>query len=232
MRGKTILVIDDDLNIRKMTEHMFTREGARVITASDGLDGLRKFYEYRPDLIILDIMMPEEDGWETCRSLRKFSDVPIVMLTALKTDEDITRGLNYGADDFVTKPFSPGVLLARARAVLRRTEAYTAEGKPFKYSDGYLTIDMHVRRVFIKGQPVKLTPTEFQLLVYLAQNPGRVLTLQQILENVWGWEYQDSLEYVHVYMSHLRKKIEEDPKQPKYIVTEHGTGYRFEKQYP
>ena len=232
MRGKTILVIDDDLNIRKMTEHLFAKEGAQVFTATNGIDGLRKFYEHRPDLIILDIMMPEEDGWETCRNIRKFSDVPIVMLTALKTDEDITRGLNYGADDFVTKPFSPGVLLARARAVLRRTGAYVAEDKPFMYSDGYLTIDLRAHRVIIKGQPVKLTPTEFQLLVYLAQNPGRILTIQQILENVWGWEYQDSLEYVHVYMSHVRKKIEEDPKQPKYIVTEHGTGYRFEKQYP
>jgi two-component system KDP operon response regulator KdpE len=231
MRDKTILVIDDDLNICKMTEHIFVKEGARVFTASSGLDGMRKFYKHRPDLIILDIMMPEEDGWETCRNIRKFSDVPIIMLTALKTDEDITRGLNNGADDFVTKPFSPGVLLARARAVLRRTEAPTTVGKPFIYSDGYLTIDLDARRVIINGQLVKMTPTEFQLLAYLAKNPGRVLTLQQILENVWGWEYQDSLEYVHVYMSHLRKKIEEDPKQPRYIMTEYGIGYRFEKQY-
>jgi two-component system KDP operon response regulator KdpE len=232
MRDKTILVVDDDLNIRKMAEHIFAKEGARVFTASNGLDGLRKFYAHKPDLIILDIMMPEEDGWETCRNIRKFSDVPIIILTALKTDEDITRGLNYGADDFVTKPFSPGVLLARARAVLRRTETFTTGDKPFIYSDSYLTIDLDARRVIISGQPVKLTPIEFQLLAYLVKNPGRVLSLQQILENVWGWEYQDSLEYVHVYIYHLRKKIEEDPKQPKYIMTEHGIGYRFEKQYP
>lgn len=232
MLDKKILIVDDDFHIRQLVERAFTREGMQVYQASNGLEGLRQFYRQRPDLVILDIMMPEADGWETCRQIRQLSDVPILMLTALDQDEDIIRGLDYGADDFLSKPFSTNVLLARARAVLRRAALSPEEEKPLAYDDNHLTIDLEAHRVLVRRKPIKLTRTEYRLLTYLLQHAGRVRTSQQILENVWGWEYQDSIDYVHVYISHLRRKIEEDPKNPKYLLTEHRVGYRFEKQIP
>jgi two-component system KDP operon response regulator KdpE len=230
MLGKKILVIDDDAEICRITEHFFQKAGAEVMTAANGSEGLRKFYTLRPDLILLDIMLPDENGWETCKQIRKFSDVPIILLTALRRDEDIVRGLECGADDFISKPFSIEVLRARARAVLRRTQAENAVSHPREYEDGYLSIHLDQHRILVCGSQVKLTPTEFRLVETLFQHSGRVLTFKQILEQVWGWEYRDSVEYVHVYVSHLRQKLEEDPKHPKYLLTEHGIGYRFEAQ--
>lgn len=232
MQGLKVLVIDDDFHIRRTTEQIFTRAGAKVVTAASSHEGLRLLYAEQPDLILLDIVMPDEQGWETCRQIRRLSDVPVVMLTALRQDQDIVRGLECGADDFVSKPFSSEVLLARARAVLRRAEPAHAPESSAVYQDGFLTIDLERRLVSLKGEIVKLTPTEFRLLAYLFKNAGRVLTFKQILENVWGWEYQDSIDYVHVYISHLRQKLEEDPKNSRYLQTEHGVGYRFEKYLP
>lgn len=229
MQGKKILIIDDDIHIRKIAEHVFSGAGAEVYTAGNSAEGLRTFYAKQPDLVLLDIMMPGEDGWDTCRQIRRLSDVPVIMLTALRTDEDIVRGLEAGADDFISKPFSNSVLLARARAVLRRAELAPPGDKPYTYRDSKLAIDLDRYTVLVHGEPVKLTPTEFRLLTYMVQNAGRVLTFHQILEHVWGWEYQDSPDYVHVYISHLRQKLEDDPRHPKYLVTEHGVGYRFEK---
>ncbi|HMN30159.1 MAG TPA: response regulator transcription factor [Caldilineaceae bacterium] len=230
MDGKKILVVDDDINLLQTMKFTFARAGATVLTAMDGREGLHRFYEERPDLVILDVRMPDIDGWETCRQIRLLSNAPIIMLTTLHHDEEIIRGLDIGADDFVTKPFSRDVLLARARALLRRSEAPAEGGQEAIYNDGYLTINLARRRVQVAGEPIQLTATEFRLLAVLLQNAGQVLTYRTILEKVWGWEYYDSVDYVHVYLSHLRRKLERDPRNPHYLLTERGVGYRFEKQ--
>ncbi|MBX3015194.1 MAG: response regulator transcription factor [Caldilineaceae bacterium] len=232
MDGKKILIIDDDVNLGQTIKLTFARAGAQVFTAVDGRDGLRQFYEYRPDLVILDIRMPDINGWETCRQIRLLSNIPIIMLTTLDKDEDIIRGLDHGADDFVTKPFSRDVLLARARAVLRRTDLISTPEDHSTYHDGYLLIDIRKHQIQVNGQNIQLTSTEFRLLSYLLQNAGQVLSYQNILDKVWGWEYQDSIDYVHVYISHLRRKLEIDPRNPRYLVTERGIGYRFERRRP
>ncbi len=230
MKDRKILVVDDDAHVRRMIEQTFSKVGSHVVTAPDGQAGLRAFYEERPDLVVLDIMMPKADGWETCRQIRTMSDVPIILLTALNQQEDIIRGLDNGADDFVTKPFNPGVLLARARAALRRAQPAAPEPSPDVFEDGFLAIDLANRRIAVQGEAVDLTPKEHDLLADLFRNMGRVRTFKQILESVWGAAYQDSPEYVHVYVSHLRRKIEPKPKDPQYIATIHGVGYRFEQQ--
>ena len=231
MENKKILVIDDDPHLRRLIEATLTQAGALVFTAADGEEGLREFYARQPDLVVLDVMMPKLDGWETCRTIRRLSDVPIIMLTVRGHEDDIVRGLELGADDYITKPFSVKVLAARVQAALRRSKPETTAPEASSgYQDDHLTIDLPARRVYVKGEQVKLTAKEFDLLQYLLENAGRVLTLQQILEHVWGWEYQDDLDYVRVYVWHLRQKIEEDPRRPKYLLTEHGVGYRFEKQ--
>jgi DNA-binding response OmpR family regulator len=227
--GKTILVIDDDRNLLRLVEHTFSPTGALLYTAESGEEGLRRFYARQPDLVILDVMMPDMDGWQVCSRIREVSDVPIVFLTALGKELEVVRGLDCGAVDYVTKPFSPDILVARVRAALRRTDLASGQPKLPSYRDDYLTIDLEARRVLVRGKLVKLTATEYQLLAYLVQNSGRVLGFQQILEKVWGCEYQDSINYVHVYMSHLRNKLEEDPKNPCYLLTEHGVGYRFQR---
>jgi len=232
MQSKKILVIDDDYNLCQMIKFSFNRVGAQVFTASDGREGLHQFYAHRPDLVVLDVRMPDVDGWETCRQIRLLSNTPIIMLTTLDKDDEIIRGLNYGADDFVTKPFSREVLMARVRALLRRSEAPSEAPTASSYSDGYLTVDLAKHLVFLRDKPVQLTATEFRLLAFLVQNAGQVLTYQTILDRVWGWEYQDSSDYVHVYLSHLRRKLEEDPRNPRYLLTERGVGYRFAKQSP
>ncbi len=232
MKGKKILVIDDDTAMCQMLEILFTMEGAFVLTANDGREGLHKFFEERPHLVMLDIHMPHMNGWETCRQIRLLSDVPIIMLTRLNSDAEIIRGLGAGADDFISKPFNTSVLLARTRAVLRRVTKTAVPTPPTRYADGYLTIDLERREVFVQSEPVKLTATEFQLLTFLLKNAGRTLSYEQILENVWGWEYRESIDYVHVYISHLRRKLEKDARKPLYLVTVHSIGYRFDKPFP
>lgn len=230
MRGKRVLVIDDDPRLLKLVELIFSQAKAQVYTASNGQEGLFQFYAHQPDLVILDLMLPKMDGWEICRRIRQVSQVPLIMLTGLGQGDNIIRGLvNCGADDYITKPFSSDVLLARAQAVLRRTALPATAAKPVTYGDNYLTIASTERRVFVRGKPVKLSNTEYRLLIYLAQNAGRVLTFRQILDHVWGG-LRDNIEYIHVYISHLRQKLEEDPHHPSYILTEYGVGYRFEKQ--
>jgi len=231
MQNKKILVIDDDHNARRLIERNFSNAGAEVISAADGHQGLRLFYEQRPDLVILDVMMPGVDGYETCRQIRMLSDVPVLMLTALRDDEQIVLGLDSGADDFVSKPISNEVLLARARAILRRS-SNAAQGRSAMsaYDDGNLSVDLQAHKVSVDGQEVRLTPKEFQLLDHLLRNAGRACGFDQILDNVWGWEYKGNADYVHVYVSHLRGKIERDPKDPQYIQTVHGVGYRFERR--
>ncbi len=230
--GKRILVIDDEAVLLKLVEETFNRLGAQVYTASDGQEGLRQFYAHRPDLILLDLMMPHLDGWEVCRQVRQMSNVPLILLTAVNRDADIVRGLQYGADDYITKPFSPAILIARVQAALRRSPTGTAENLSDYYSDGYLTIDLEKRRVLVNGKPVRLSRIEYKLLAYLLKNASRVVTFRQILAHVWGEEYHGSTDYVHVYISHLRRKLETNPAYPIYIRTEHGVGYRFEKASP
>jgi len=222
-----ILVIDDDANIVRLMEYGLRNAGMEVLSAHDGTEGLRQLYEHKPDLVILDVMMPRMDGWTVCQRIREFSDVPTIMVTAKDQDSDIVRGLDLGADDYVVKPVRLPVLVARVRACLRRAERAKQERPEITYADGYLLVDLPARRVTVGDEPVKLTPTEFSLLARLIQSPGRVLTNRQLLEDVWGWEYTDDLDYLRIYIWHLRHKIERDPKKPDYILTEHGVGYRF-----
>jgi two-component system KDP operon response regulator KdpE len=227
--GKKILVIDDEPLMCRLIRSIFVQEGAEVETALDGNEGLQKFSEKQPDLVLLDIMLPGIDGWEVCRQIRRQSDVPIVMLSALNRQEDIVRGLDSGADDYVTKPFSHDVLLARAESAIRRTELQSAMQSQAVYDDGYLQVDLDRQSVIAGGKSVHLNSTEFELLTFMLQNAGRVCTFAQILENVWGEDYRSSAEYVHVYIWQLRQKLEKDPKRPTYLVTEHSIGYRFEE---
>jgi two-component system KDP operon response regulator KdpE len=230
MQDKKVLLVDDDSYMLELTRRVFQRAGSKIISASDGQEGLRLFFEHQPDLVILDIVMPNLDGWETCRQIRTVSDTPVVLLTSLSSDEEIVRGLEAGADDFVSKPFRPEVLLARARAVMRRVRTLSNQELVSSYADDHLSIDLESRLVFIKGKRVSLTPTEYRLLVYMVRNEGRVLSFSQILEHVWGEEYRDSPNYVHVYISHLRQKLEPEPQSPRYFLSEHGMGYRFASQ--
>jgi two-component system KDP operon response regulator KdpE len=228
MEKKKILVVDDDPVIIELLVSALTETGVEVVTAAGGSAALQQFYAQRPDLVILDVMMPDPDGWETCRIIRQLSDVPIIMLTINADDQEIIRGLDSGADDYITKPFNAHVVLARVRAALRRTNpAAPAPHKSVTYSDNYLTIDLEKNLVTVRGEPVKLTNLEYRMLAYLLQNPNHLLTTQQILENVWGWEYQDEASHVRIYMWHLRQKLEENPREPKYLLTEYGLGYRF-----
>ncbi len=231
MRGKKILIIDDDIFIREIVEEACKDAQAETITAANGHEGLRLFYSHQPDLILLDIVMPYVDGWEVCRQVRQLSNIPIIMFTSLRSDEDIVRGLECGAVEYVTKPFSVRVLIAKVNAVLRYASNTTSLPPPLvDYADDYLMINLKERLLTVNGKPVKLTKTEFKLLAFMLSNAGLLLTFQQILENVWGWAYQDSIEYVHVYVSKLRQKIELDPKKPTYFLTEYGVGYRFMQQ--
>jgi two-component system KDP operon response regulator KdpE len=223
---ETILIIDDDAALAKIVQINLEREGYRTVVASSGVEGLQKAYSNQPNLVILDIMMPGMDGWITCRRLREISDVPIVMLTARGMEADVVKGLELGADDYIVKPFGTKVLLARIHALLRRTDA-SATKKPPIYSDGELTVDFVKRMVTVRSERVDLTPTEFKLLSNFVQNEGRVLPHSYLLTQVWGPEYVDEVNYLKLYVRYLRQKIEKDPSNPDYILTEWGVGYRF-----
>ena len=227
--AQKILIIDDDEDLLQLAGLLFKKAGAQVFTARDGLEGMSKLFTHRPNLIILDVMMPGMNGFEVCERIRQVSDAPLIMLTALNHEQEMLRGLEAGADDFLSKPFNADILLARAKTVLRRSENMSIPNAEFQYDNGQLKIDGERRDVSIRGKRIKLTPVEFRLLVFLARNAGKVLTFEQIIANVWGAEYKGSTDYVHVYVSHLRRKLEENTKSPRYIVTLHGVGYIFEK---
>jgi len=229
MIDKKILIIDDDADLLQLAGMLFKKAGARIYTARDGLEGLSKMFTCDPSLIVLDVNMPGTDGFEICQRIRQVSDTPVIMLTALNREEEMLRGLESGADDFLTKPFSADVLLARAKTVLRRSANRNAPSPNYEFNNGHLSIDIERRQVLVDEKRVKLTPIEFRLLVYLARNSGKVLTFDHILASVWGNNYLGSMDYVHVYVSHLRNKIEEDAKKPRYIMTVHGVGYMFER---
>lgn len=225
---ETILIIDDDAALAKIVQINLEREGFKTVVAFTGVEGLQKAYSNQPDLVILDIMMPGMDGWVTCRRLREISDVPIIMLTARGMEADIVKGLELGADDYIVKPFGTKELLARIHALLRRTDSASTK-KPPIYSDGELTMDFVKRLVTVRGEQVDLTPTEFKLLSNFVQNEGRVLPHSFLLTQVWGPEYADEVNYLKLYVRYLRQKIEKDPSDPQYILTEWGVGYRFKE---
>ncbi|MFC1928679.1 response regulator transcription factor [Chloroflexota bacterium] len=229
---KKTLIIDDEPTFVRLVDQVLTQQGFEVLKASSGQEGLRLLFAEKPDLVLLDVSMPEMDGWQTCQRIREVSDVPIVMLTGKeKSEENIVRGLEYGADEYLIKPVGNKELVARVKAILRRTElpSPVEATKEITYSDDYLTIDIAERKVIVNRERVKLTPMEFRLFAMLVGNAGHILTHKQLLEKVWGWEYTDDLDYVRIYIWHLRKKIEVDFSQPRYIMTEPGVGYYFQK---
>ena len=228
--AKKILVVDDEPAQLRLVDQVLNSNGYAVIKASSGQEAIRATYEQKPDLILLDVMMPGIDGWQTCSCIREVSDIPIIMLTGKRnTEEDIVRGLECGADEYLSKPLGNRELLARVRATLRRAgkPPYLNDRKKAVFNSAYLTVDVGERRVTVGGQRLKLTPREFRLLALLGENADHVLSHQQVLENVWGWEYIDDVDYVRIYISHLRQKIEPNPSQPRYILTEPGVGYYF-----
>lgn len=230
MIGKKILLIDDDKEFLEVTGRFFQKIGAQVVTARDGMEGISKVFTHRPNLVILDIIMPGEDGFQICNNIRQITNTPLILLSSLDQDQLLVRGLEAGADDFLTKPCSLDILLARSRAVLRRSEPRKDYKAVLNFDDGYLKIDVEKRHVRINRNPVKLTPIEFRLLLYLVEHADKVLPYKQILENVWGNEYTGNDDFVHVYISHLRRKIEQDTKNPRYILSVYGVGYFFEKR--
>ena len=226
MKAK-ILVIEDQQDLANLLQLGLQGAGYQVLWAGDGMEGLRLLWEQLPDLIILDVMLPRMNGWETCQRIRECSDTPIIMLTASGTEQDKVRGLTLGADDYLTKPFNMAELVARVMAALRRSK-YPVTKNEILQIDEHLAVDQSRRQVFVDGQPVELSATEYKILGCFLDNAGRILTHQNLLTQVWGWEYAEQVDYVKVYISHLRKKIEKDSRQPRYILTERGLGYRFQ----
>ncbi len=224
---KTILLVEDEREIARMVQAYLMREGYRVEVAFDGEEGWRKYQELSPDLIILDLMLPKLHGLELARKIRRESDVPIIMLTALSEEADRVAGLELGADDYVTKPFSLRELAARVRAVLRRAEGLR---EPEKLTYGPLEIDLTSREVRLHDKPVDLTPIEFDLLAYLARHPGKVFTRRELLSAVQERSYASFPRTIDSHIKNLRHKIEEDPKNPRFIVTVHGVGYKFQAE--
>lgn len=230
MSGKTaVLVVDDERSLRDFVRRNLEVRGFQVFTAANGLEALALFQSQTIDLVVMDLMMPYMDGLETIRRLRNHSLVPVIVLSALGQEEDKIQALNLGADDYLTKPFGVGELLARIQAVLRRTQGGTgtAVSATTRLVHGELIIDLERREVTSHGQSLELTPTEYLLLAYLMQNAGKVLPHRTILQHIWGSEYGQETEYLRVYIGRLRQKIEPDPTTPRYLHTERGIGYRF-----
>ncbi|MFC2079251.1 response regulator [Candidatus Bipolaricaulota bacterium] len=225
---KRILIVDDEEMIVRTVKAYLDREGFKTYTAFDGEEALRAFADKGPDLIVLDLMLPKVSGIEVCRSIRTKSAVPIIMLTAKAAEADRVVGLELGADDYVVKPFSPRELVARIRAVLRRFEGEGAEVE--RIVVGGLEIDLKTRELKVEGVEIELTPTEFDMLAYLARHPGQVFTRLQLLREVQGYTYDSFARTIDTHVKNLRRKIEQDPKEPKYILTVHGVGYRFARE--
>ncbi|MFH1560341.1 MAG: response regulator transcription factor [Chloroflexota bacterium] len=225
--ASTVLIVEDDPNTTEIVELYLRRDGHKVLTSADGLAGLRLAREARPDLVVLDLMLPGMDGLEVCRILREESEVPIIMLTARVEEEDRLAGLDLGADDYLTKPFSPRELAARVRAVLRRTARDALELGTAELAHGDLKVDLRRHAAYLKGTQLSLTPTEFRLLVLFMSEPGRTFTREQIIERVFGYDFDGFDRTVDAHISNLRRKLEVDPEKPRYIHTVYGVGYRF-----
>ena len=225
-KGKRILVVDDEPRMIGFIRMNLELEDHLVVEAHNGLEALDAIRTQLPDLILLDVMMPDLDGFETLRMLREFSDIPVIMLTAKGEENDKVYGLELGADDYITKPFGPRELSSRIKAIFRRLEKPTTEDAILRIDDR-LSVDFNQREVIVEGEPVKLRPTEYRLLYHLIRNAGWTVPHDQLLQKVWGYEYRDEAHYVRLYVNYLRDKIEKDPSDPQYIITERGVGYRF-----
>ena len=227
---RRILVIEDDHKVADIVRLYLEKNGYQVMTAADGRQGLERARGWKPDLIVLDLLLPEVNGLEVCRTLRQESDVPIIMLTAMTTEQDKLNGLDLGADDYVTKPFSPSELAARVRAVLRRSVEDSIYRGPPEVERGEIKVNFQQHRVEVKGQPIQLTPTEFRILAVLAREPGRVFSRSQLLDRALGHDFEGFERTVDVHVLNLRRKIEPDPDpdRPLYIKTVYGMGYKFE----
>jgi len=224
---RRILVVDDEERMVRFIRLNLEHDGFQVSEAFNGKQAIQRLRDVNPDLILLDVMMPDLDGFEVLEMVREISNVPVIMLTAKGEEDDRVRGLEKGADDYVTKPFSPRELVSRVRAVLRRTEGATGSMHGLIEVDERLKIDFDRREVWLEGKIVKLRPTEYRLLFHLVQNAGWVVSHDQLLAKVWGYEYRDEPHYVRLYINYLRQKLEKDAANPKYILTERGVGYRF-----
>jgi len=227
MARKRVLVVDDDAKTVELVKLYLNRDGYKVLTAYDGIEALRLARESHPDLIVLDLMLPGVDGLEVCHTLRNESDVPIIMLTARTTEQDRLTGLDLGADDYVTKPFSPRELAARVRVVLRRLPGETLQRGPTEVKHGELTVDFRKYAAFLAGRPLNLTPIEFKLLGALVKEPGRVFSREQLIERALGYDFEGFDRTIDVHILNLRRKLEPDPSHPRYIKTVYGVGYNF-----
>ncbi|MCF6278625.1 MAG: response regulator transcription factor [Anaerolineales bacterium] len=224
---RKILVVDDEERMVRFIRLNLEHDGFIVSEAFNGKQAIQQLRDVAPDLILLDVMMPDLDGFEVLQMIREISKVPVLMLTAKGEEDDRVRGLELGADDYITKPFSPREMVSRVKAVLRRTEGASGSMHGLIEVDERLKIDFDRREIWLEGKIVKLRPTEYRLLYHLVQNAGWVISHDQLLSNVWGYEYRDEPHYVRLYINYLRKKLEADPANPKYILTERGVGYRF-----
>lgn len=224
-----VLIIEDDTSLLRLMQLDLTRHGYEVLTAKDGASGLRIFQDAHPDLVVTDVALPLLDGLTVCKRIRELSDVPILMMTAhAVTEEEIAAGLDIGADEYMIKPLGNIEFHARIRALLRRARLIEEEVNDIEgYEDDYLAVELKTRRVRIGDKEVRLTPTEFKLLATFIRHPGQVLSFRQLLERVWGYEYTSEHHYPRIYVSHLRRKIEPDHRNPTYIHNEYGVGYRF-----
>lgn len=227
MAGKRVLVVDDDVKTVELVKLYLNRDGYKVLTAYNGVEALRLAREGHPDLIILDLMLPGIDGLEICRTFRNESAVPIIMLTARTTEQDKVTGLGLGADDYVTKPFSPKELAARVRTVLRRLPGETFQRGPAEIKHGELTVNFVKHEVSLAGRPLNLSPTEFKLLGVLAKEPGKVFSREALIEKALGYDFEGFDRTIDVHILNLRRKLEPDPSHPKYIETVYGVGYKF-----
>ncbi|MEO7020847.1 MAG: response regulator transcription factor [Ktedonobacteraceae bacterium] len=228
-RDMTLLIVDDEPRIRDLVRMNLELEHYSVEEANNGIEALAKLRDMLPDLIILDVSMPEMDGFEALRHIREVSTVPVIMLTVRQSEADKIRGLDLGADDYLAKPFSPPELLSRIRALLRRSLMAPPARKTRIVVDPDLTIDFSRREVMVRSKKVVLRPTEYRLLYHLVSNAGRLLTHEMLLSKVWGHEYRDESHYLRLYITYLRQKLEQDPAHPHYILTERGLGYRFKE---
>ena len=224
-----VLIVEDDIEMNRLLELDLKRHGFDVLTCTNGLEGLRMFHEVRPNLVVLDVALPGMDGMTVCQRIRELSNVPILIMTAhAVTEEQMVEGLNLGADEYMIKPLRNLEFHARINALLRRAQLTTEDtDQTAHYADDYLLVDIDGRRVVVGSEEIRLTPTEFKLLATFVRHKGQVLTFQQLLEQVWGYEYNTEHHYPRIYVSHLRRKIEPDPKNPTYIQNEYGIGYRF-----
>jgi two-component system KDP operon response regulator KdpE len=225
-----ILLIEDDIEFINLTRTWLHNAGYEVFTAGDGVEGMRRVFSSRPDIVVLDANIPKMDGWEVCRRIRDMSDIPVLMVTVNGQKSDKLKGFNLGADDYLAKPVDFHELIARIQAILRRTRSTSRDNRSATFNNGDIEIDWGSRQVWVRGQRVKLSPTEFKIMSCLIKSRGWIVTHEQLLEKAWGPNYVGDKSFVKLYIRYLRQKIEKDPHKPQIIMTERGVGYYFAMQ--